>query len=251
MLSPQLPKLKKIFEDENYIYLNFEMFQGEDLLKIVQSSLLEEIAIATLTHHVLKGLKSLHSQGVYHGNLKLDNIVFGSSTNRPENEIYLINIKYSEEEITEYYRERLIKRGTNQYIAPEILDGGKVGPEVDMFALGVCMHYMAFKTFPYAKIERINPHSASQIDSVKYKYELDLRQLENLQKEKKLNPNKKLANTPPLSASGIDFLMRLLDTNPETRLKVSQALTHHWFINFTSKPAGDKKLAEYRQSKRM
>jgi len=59
--SPLLPTLKKIYEDENYIYMTFEFFQGEDLFKIVSASKLEEIAIATLTHHVLKGLKTLHS----------------------------------------------------------------------------------------------------------------------------------------------------------------------------------------------
>lgn len=64
-----------------------------------------------------------------------------------------------------------------------------------------------------------------------------------------MNPSK--ASNHILSASGIDFLMRLLDVNPETRLQVNQALTHHWFINFTTKPTDNKKLAEFKQSKKM
>jgi serine/threonine protein kinase len=76
-----------------------------------------------------------------------------------------------------------------------------------------------------------------------------LKILENLQKEKKLNPSKVSNNI--LSASGIDFLMRLLDINPETRLQAAQALTHHWFINFTTKPSDNKKLAEFKQGKGM
>ncbi|EAR90933.1 Serine/Threonine kinase domain protein (macronuclear) [Tetrahymena thermophila SB210] len=269
--SPLLPRLKKIYEDESYIYMTFEYFQGEDLFRIVCASKLEEIAIATLTHHVLKGLKSLHSQNVFHGNLKLENIIFGA-TQREENEIFLINLKYNEE-ITEFYRERLIKKGTNLYVAPEVLEGGKIGPEMDMFALGVCVFYMAFGKYPYSRIEKITQTSSNtpitnnttgnqngqqnnqqnnQTNSnniAKYKYDLDLKILENLQKEKKLNPSK--TNNHILSASGIDFLMRLLDVNPETRLQASQALTHHWFINFTTKPTDSKKIAEFRQSKKM
>jgi len=88
--------------------LTFAGFSGDDLLKISCSSSLEEIAVATLTYHILKGLRSLHSQGVFHGNLKLENIIF--STGQRENEIFLINFKYLDESSDEY-RERLIKRG--------------------------------------------------------------------------------------------------------------------------------------------
>lgn len=115
-------------------------------MKIACSSSLEEIAVATLTYHILKGLRSLHSQGVFHGNLKLENIIF--STGSKENEIFLINFKYLEES-TELYRERLIKRGLNNYVAPEILKGGEVTSQIDIFALGVCLFYMLFKKFPY------------------------------------------------------------------------------------------------------
>jgi len=76
--------------------------------------------VATLTYHILKGLRSLHSQGVFHGNLKLENIIF--STGQRENEIFLINFKYLDESSDEY-RERLIKRGQNNYVAPEVLNG--------------------------------------------------------------------------------------------------------------------------------
>lgn len=107
----------------------------------------------------MKGLKSLHSQNVFHGNLKLDNIIFGA-TQRDENEIFLINLKYNEE-ITEFYRERLIKKGTNMYVAPEVLEGGKIGPEMDMFALGVCVFFMAFGKYPYSRIEKIGSNSVN------------------------------------------------------------------------------------------
>lgn len=41
------------------------------------------------------------------------------------------------------------------YTAPEVLEGGKIGAEMDMFALGVCVYYMAFGRYPYSRIEKI------------------------------------------------------------------------------------------------
>ena len=90
-----LPKIKKIYEDQIYVYLTFEYFHGTDLQKIVMQSNLEEFAIVTLTFHLLKGLKQIHGLNLIHGNLKLDNIIFSSS--KRDNEIFLINPKFSED----------------------------------------------------------------------------------------------------------------------------------------------------------
>jgi hypothetical protein len=55
--SPLLPPLRKIYEDDNYIYMTFVYFKGDDLYNISMTSKLEEIAVATLAYHILKGLK--------------------------------------------------------------------------------------------------------------------------------------------------------------------------------------------------
>ena len=84
---------------------------------------LEEIAVATLAYHILKGLKMLHNHNYFHGNLKLENIIF--TTTKKDNEIFLINFKFFEDINNEVFREKLIKKGTNKYIAPEILENKK------------------------------------------------------------------------------------------------------------------------------
>ncbi len=151
MNCPLLPPLKKIYEDDSYMYLSFTYFKGEDLLTIVQNSRLEEIAVATLAYHILKGLKVLHMNNYFHGNLKLENIIF--STTRRDNEIFLINFKYYEEH-TPSYREKLIKKGNNYYVAPELLEEKDFDHQIDIFALGVCLFFMVFKKYPYKLIEK-------------------------------------------------------------------------------------------------
>ena len=210
--------------------MTFQYFRGEDLMNIATSSKLEEIAVATLAYHILKGLKVLHLNGYFHGNLKLDNIIF--STNKKDNEIFLINFKYMEE-ITPIYRERLIKKGQNFYIAPELLEDQPFDYKIDIFSLGVCLFYMVFKKFPYSSIEK------DQF-SENYKYVLDLSLLEEMKTEKKKNPSSKQA----LSASGIDFFLKLLDKDPNNRPTASQGMNHSWFINFTSKQGKNKNKAQ-------
>ncbi|KAL4500629.1 hypothetical protein ABPG72_003053 [Tetrahymena utriculariae] len=230
-----LPKLKKVYEDDNYIYLTFQYFQGDDLLKIVCTSSLEEIAVATLTYHILKGLRSIHSQNCFHGNLKLENIIF--STSQKENEIFIINFKYIEENSIEY-RDRLIKRGQNNYVAPEVIEGKDFDSQIDIFSLGVCLFYMVFQKFPYAKIEKVGD---------KWTYDLDISILEQMFNEKKKDPS----SHQHLSVSGIDFLLKLLQKDPDKRPTAAMALNHHWFINFTNKPTENKKLQKFRESHQM
>jgi hypothetical protein len=44
-----------------------------------------------------------------------------------------------------------------------VLEGGKIGQEMDMFALGVCVFYMAFNKYPYSKIEKVPAGSSLPI----------------------------------------------------------------------------------------
>lgn len=65
---------------------------------------------------------------------------------------------------------------------------------------------MIFNKFPYTSIEK-------EKLSEKYTYVLDLSVLEEIRKAQKKDPGSK----QPLSASGIDFLMKLLEKVPEKR----------------------------------
>ena len=94
-----------------------------------------------MAYHILKGLKYIHNQKYYHGNVRLENIIF--SNNKKDNEIFLVNFKYLEEK-TDAYREKLIKKGNNFYVAPEVLTSNVFDEKIDIFSLGVCLYFMVF-----------------------------------------------------------------------------------------------------------
>ena len=54
------------------------------------------------------------------------------------------------------------------------------------------------------------------------------------------------SSSQPLSASGIDFLLKILEVQPEKRLKTREALQHQWFINFTKKSTDNKKIKKFK-----
>lgn len=58
-----------------------------------------------------------------------------------------------------------------------------------------------------------------------------------MQYAKKKDPSSQQA----LSASGIDFLYKLLEVESAKRLNAVDALKHHWFINFTNKTGSTNK----------
>ena len=129
---------------------------------------MKELAIATLTYHILKGLKILHSYGYFHGNLKLENLVFCQNTK--DKELYVINLRYLEKN-TEEFRIQMLRKGSNYYVAPEILENKSFNEKSDLFSLGCCIFYMVTNQFPYKRIE---------YRKGKYTYEIDLSILEQI-----------------------------------------------------------------------
>jgi serine/threonine protein kinase len=48
----------------------------------------------------------------------------------------------------------MVRKGNNYYAAPEVLENREYDSSIDMFALGVCLHHMSFKKWPYLYIEK-------------------------------------------------------------------------------------------------
>lgn len=214
------PKLEKIYEDDNYIYMIFQYFHGEEFTKILHQFKMKELAIATFAYHILKGLKRLHEHGIYHGNLSLDNLIFCQSSK--DKELYMINQRYVEEPDEEFY-EATINSGHNLCVAPEVLSKQPIDSQIDMFSLGCCLFYMLFQKFPYKYILSSNQ---------KYFYELDIKIL----KELKEHYQKNIKGQQILSQSGINFLEKLLKVDPKKRITCKEAIFHHWFVNTAYHP---------------
>lgn len=103
--------------------------QGQSLRSKLKRGTMEEEAVKALVLSVAEGLVACHAQGVIHRDIKPENIMFDGD--RP----VLIDFGIAHQEDgsgsgqTQY--------ATGGYAPPEQLKGQKVGPEADLYALGM------------------------------------------------------------------------------------------------------------------
>ena len=149
--------IMKQYESDMFNYL----FEGDREAK------LEENMAKSVFSSICTGLKALHSQGIAHLDVKLENILFNISSKEPficdfGSSIY---IPQTDGE-TLFKAYGLGVRGTFEYYAPELIRKERsYDPfKVDIYALGVLLHIMVTGLYPYL-IK--NPIRIAQMDVVK------------------------------------------------------------------------------------
>lgn len=89
----------------------------------------------------------LHSEGICHRDIKLDNILY----NEDQEKIKLIDFGISKKIYDRNHKisEMWTSTGTLHYMAPEMISGGSYGFEVDMWALGVLIYKLFYGSLPF------------------------------------------------------------------------------------------------------
>ena len=99
---------------------------------------------------VLEGLQYIHSQGVIHSDMKLQNLLLDRPTAEEKAEGDLPRVKICDFGLSHIRdpkldgkSQMLTRCGTQGYIAPEVQKKDTViGPEIDMWAFGVMLYEM-------------------------------------------------------------------------------------------------------------
>jgi serine/threonine protein kinase len=103
---------------------------------------------------ISNGLISAHEQGITHRDLKPGNIIFDNSNNLHILDFGLaVTHKIAHDNDVDKTVTKLgsmgIAAGTLNYMAPEQLTGGKIGPQVDIFALGIILYELIYGDPPF------------------------------------------------------------------------------------------------------
>ena len=116
--------------------LIFELLHEGDLYAKLKSKYkFTEIEISSIIAQILKGIEFLHSHGVMHRDIKLDNILLVEF--RP-----IIKIKIADFSLAEFIKDRntpLNKCGTPGFMAPEIFAEETYDEKIDIFSAGVVL----------------------------------------------------------------------------------------------------------------
>lgn len=75
--------MKDYYEDIDYIYVVLAFIKGRNLYDYLEFrvTMISEARVKEIAYHVLLGIEHLHSLGIVHRDLKLDNIVMTDNTN--------------------------------------------------------------------------------------------------------------------------------------------------------------------------
>ena len=135
----QIIKLYEVYESSQHIYLVLELLNGGELFnKITKKTHYSEKEACTLMKKLLSALDYLHSKGIMHRDLKLENLILKEANNDVDVKIVdfgLATILSS--------NDWLFKRcGTPGYVAPEILADEKYDQKVDVFSAGVILYIL-------------------------------------------------------------------------------------------------------------
>jgi Protein kinase domain len=129
-------------------YLVMEFVEGETLAELIaREQLVPERQAAKITIDVLSGLRTLHSQGMIHRDVKPSNILLDTRTNRAR--ITDFGLARQETNASLLTIEGTLA-GTPAYMSPEqIQSPGSVDARSDLYSAGVALYEMLTGQVPY------------------------------------------------------------------------------------------------------
>lgn len=123
------------------VFITMELLEGETLAqRIARSGPLSPGEALLLAEQVAAGLAASHEAGVVHADFKPGNVVLcePGGTGRPRAVVTDFGVARAAEAPGESTGGTVV--GTPEYMAPEQVTGGTVGPAADVYAFGLVLH---------------------------------------------------------------------------------------------------------------
>jgi len=199
---PHIVRLVEYFDEDQYLYLVFELCEGPDLLdriNMAEGGKLSEFDASVALRHMLKALQCCHSHYRGHYDIKPENFMY---TTKGLTDLKMIDLGLS----SQFTRRQQVK-GTPLYMAPEFWNG-VYGPEGDVWSCGLLL-FMMLTGEPF--LPDVAPETL--------KYEVKVRR----QMQERL---KWAAETFALSTLALSMLSNLLQHDRHARPTVREALFH-------------------------
>jgi len=125
-------------------YIVMELVRGTDLKAIVrQEGALDPIKVAEYGAQVCAALSTAHGYGIIHRDIKPQNIV-----RTPEGAVKVMDFGIARAVDSDSTQTGSVL-GTAQYVSPEQAQGRRLGPESDLYSLGVVLYELATGRLPF------------------------------------------------------------------------------------------------------
>jgi len=200
MDHPHVARLADVYESEDQLNLVMECMTGGELFqRVVQRKRFSERDAAEAAHQMLLAVNYIHSHGICHRDIKLENFLYEAEGS---NHLKLIDFGFSK--VNPPNHKMALSCGTLAYVAPEVLNHSYTS-QCDMWSLGVTIFIVLFGYMPFAGSEEAQ---VCRIKAGQYTQKKDV--------------------WGKVSANGQDFVKKLLVVNQDMRMTADQALKHVW-----------------------
>ena len=145
---PNIIKQTPASVDSDHFYASLTEFaeNGNFLELLLANAFNLEALIRTYFHQLIAGLEYMHSQGVTHLDLKLQNLMLGSDFN-----LKIIDFDQAQK----FAGKKIVSRGTQFFRAPEVIDGSCENFEAaDLYSVGVILYALRANEHPFEEIKR-------------------------------------------------------------------------------------------------
>jgi calcium-dependent protein kinase len=219
---PNIVKLDGVYQTEEEIYLVQELCHGGDLFDRLDAQPEEhysEAQCARLIKQILCAVRYIHSKGIVHRDLKLENFLFDHEG--PDAELKMIDFGLSKHfNLGEIHHEPV---GTRYTVAPEVLRGS-YDEKVDIWAIGVITYLLLSGDAPFG--------GCCEGES-----NVDIRR-KILQAEFSFEPEEYWHHISPQAK---EFISMLLLSDPQRRPTAEQCQNSDWLREWAHKGNNESK----------
>jgi len=217
---PYIVRIEEVYESSDEMYIVQELCSGGELFDRLEEQSdyhYTEAQCAKLVKQMVAAVRYLHSKGIIHRDLKLENFLFSS---RSEDSLIMIDFGLSK-----HFKEgesQCEQVGTPYCVAPEIIKGS-YDEKCDVWALGVITYLLLCGETPFGGLD------GESLLSVKQNI---------MRAEVVFEPHEAWEG---VSDAGKAFVKRLLNPDPTRRPTAKQVQRDEWIQVWAKKSSKDEK----------